>query len=62
VLLLNRPERTERDYLQALAWLDLAAEQGVESAATLRDGERPKLTANQSQWVTRLKSQYNRGN
>ena len=62
LLLLKRPERTERDYLQALAWLDLAAEQGVEGAATLRDRERPRLTTNQSQWVARLKSQYNRGN
>jgi TPR repeat protein len=61
-LLLERPGRTERDYLQALAWLELAAEQGVAGAVTLRDRERPKLTANQSQWVVRLKSQYNRGN
>jgi len=61
-LLLERRERTERDYLQALAWLELAAEQGVAGAATIRDRERPKLTANQSQWVARLKSQYNRGN
>jgi TPR repeat protein len=62
LLLLKRPERTERDYLQALAWLELAAEQGVEGAASLRDRERSKLTANQSQWVARLRSQYNRGN
>jgi hypothetical protein len=62
LLLLKRPEKTERDYLQALAWLDLAAEQGVAGAVTLRDRERPKLTANQSQWVARLKSQYTRGN
>jgi TPR repeat protein len=62
LLQLKLPERTERDYLQALAWLELAAEHGLEGAATLRDRERPKLTANQSQWVARLKSQYNRGN
>ena len=58
LLLLNRPRRDERDYLQAMAWMQLAADQHLEKAGAILDRERPKLTAEQVQWVARLKSQF----
>jgi hypothetical protein len=56
-LLLTRPKRTESDYLQALAWLDLAADQKMTNAITFMSQERPRLTAKQAEWVERLKNQ-----
>jgi carboxypeptidase family protein/Sel1 repeat-containing protein len=56
-LLLTRPKWMESDYLQALAWMDLAADQNMADAIAFMSRERPKLTARQAEWVQRLKSQ-----
>lgn len=56
-LLFIRPKRIESDYLQALAWLDLAADQNMTDAIAFMSRERPRLTAKQAEWVERLKSQ-----
>jgi len=56
-LLLTRPKWIESDYLQALAWLDLAADQNMTNAIAVMSRERPRLTARQAEWVDRLKSQ-----
>jgi hypothetical protein len=56
-LLLTRPKWIESDYLQALAWMDLAADQNMTDAIVFMSRERPKLTARQAEWVERLKSQ-----
>ncbi len=57
LLLYQAPERRERDYLQAIALFQLAAEQGLTEANHLVSSEAPKLTAEQSSWVSTLKSQ-----
>ena len=62
LLLLKRQPKTEHDYLQAMAWVEAAAERGVEGAAALWERERPRLTPSQAQWVARLKGQYSQGN
>lgn len=56
-LLYDAPDRPERDYLQAIALFQLAAEQGVAEALQLASAEAPKLTAEQARWVTTLKRQ-----
>jgi TonB family protein len=56
-LLLDRPGRKERDYVQAVAWLQLAAKQRYALAVTLLDRERPHLTAEQLDWVNKLTPQ-----
>ncbi|MBI1787159.1 MAG: TonB family protein [Acidobacteria bacterium] len=56
-LLLERPGRQEHDYLQALAWFELAALQGEKNARAVLDRERPNLSAEQSKWVERLRNQ-----
>jgi TonB family protein len=56
-LLLEKPDREERDYLQAIAWLELAAERGDVQARLMLDPERPVLTESQIEWVGRLKAQ-----
>ncbi len=57
-LLLDRPDREDRDYLQAIAWLELADEKGDPQARPLLDHERPGLSAAQIDWVKRLKEQF----
>ena len=57
VLMLQESDRRERDTIQALAWLELAAAKGLTPAATLLAQERPKLTAAQVQWMETLKVQ-----
>lgn len=54
-LLYDAPERRERDYLQAIALFQLAAEQNLAEAKPLASRETPKLTAEQSIWVASLK-------
>jgi TonB family protein len=54
-LLYDEQARQERDYLQAIALFQLAAEQGVTEARKLALNEAPKLTAEQSTWVSTLK-------
>jgi TonB family protein len=57
-LLLDRPDREDRDYLQAIAWLELADEKGDPQARPLLEHERPGLSAPQIDWVKRLKEQF----
>jgi TonB family protein len=56
-LLLEKPGREERDYLQAIAWLELASDHGNAQAGLLLAPERPGLTESQTDWVDRLKAQ-----
>jgi TonB family protein len=56
-LLIDKQDREDRDYLQAIAWLELAAERGDVQARLLLDPERPGLTESQTGWVDRLKAQ-----
>jgi TonB family protein len=45
--LLAREGRQERDYVQGIAWLELAAAQGSTQAVALLDAERPKMSEDQ---------------
>lgn len=56
-MLLDKPGREERDYLQAIAWLELASEHGNLQAGLLLAPERPGLSESQTDWVDRLKAQ-----
>ena len=56
-LLLALPNRRERDYLQAIAWIQLAADRGNPAARALAEKESPQLTSEQVEWVNRLKVQ-----
>jgi TonB family protein len=56
-LLLQSTERAERDFLQAIAWLELAAEDRNDEARLILDQERATLTERQTSWVNKLKVQ-----
>lgn len=56
-LLLGLSNRQERDYIQAVAWLQLAADQGQPEARNLIDTEAPQLNPEQNNWVKKLKAQ-----
>jgi TonB family protein len=56
-LLLQNATREERDFLQAIAWLELAAEDRNEEAKLILDQEHTELTPKQISWVNKLKSQ-----
>ena len=56
-LLLERPDRRERDVVQAVAWLELAAEHGSMQAKMMLDEKRAGLSEQQISWVARLKAQ-----
>jgi TonB family protein len=56
-LLLDAPGRLERDYVQALAWFQLAAEQGIPEAKEIASRETAKLTPEQMVRMNTLKSQ-----
>jgi len=56
-LLLDRPGRQERDFLQAIAWLELASDHGSLQAKKLLEPERATLSAKQASWVDKLKQQ-----
>lgn len=56
-LLLDKQDREERDYLQAIAWLEIASEHGNAQATLLLTPERTGLSESQSGWVDKLKSQ-----
>jgi TPR repeat protein len=58
--LYDEPDRRERDYLEAVALFQLAAEQGLPEAKDLAASETEKLNDEQAKWVTRLKSQIRR--
>jgi TPR repeat protein len=56
-LLLDQADRPERDYVQAVAWLQLAAEHGLAEASEIASREAAKLTPTQTAWMTTLKAQ-----
>ena len=56
-LLLSKPDRSEDEYEEALAWLELAADQKIAEARTLVDREVPNLSASQLKLVSTWKSQ-----
>jgi TonB family protein len=56
-LLLEGSNRRERDYVQAVAWLQLASEQGLKEARDIAARETANLTPAQSNWVNSLRVQ-----
>ena len=56
-LLLNQPNPHERDIPQAIAWLELSADQGEPQAKMLADRSRASLTEEQVKQVDSLKKQ-----
>lgn len=56
-LLLENSSREERDFLQAIAWLELAAEDRNDEARLMLDQEQTALTPKQISWVEKLKAQ-----
>jgi TonB family protein len=56
-MLLELPDRPERIYLQGLAWLSLASEQGASEAREIVSGEISKITEQQRSYVAQLKNQ-----
>jgi len=56
-LLLDAPDRPERDYVQAVAWFQLAGEQGMPEARDIALTEMAKMTPAQTGWMTALKIQ-----
>jgi TPR repeat protein len=56
-VLLADAERPERDYVQAVAWLQLASERGLADAREPAAKETAALTPSQSDWVKTLKAQ-----
>jgi TonB family protein len=56
-LLLNAPDRPERDYVEAVAWFQLAGEQGILDATDNAAKEAVNLTPAQTTWVSALKAQ-----
>jgi len=55
-LLLVRPDRQERDFIQAIAWLELAADRGSMHARMMLE-EQPPETPKQRGWIDKLKTQ-----
>jgi TPR repeat protein len=55
--LLDVPDRPEHDYVLAVAWMQLAAEQGIPAAREIASRETAKLTPAEAGWVTTLKAQ-----
>jgi TPR repeat protein len=55
-LLLDRADRRERDLVQAIAWLELAADHGSMHAKMMLDEQR-NLSEKQLAWVAKLKPQ-----
>jgi TonB family protein len=56
-LLLDRADRRERDLVQAITWLELAADHGSMHAKMMLDEQRPDLSEKQLAWVAKLKPQ-----
>jgi TonB family protein len=56
-LLLVDDGLSERDYVQAVAWLQLACEQGLSEATDIASKETAKLTPAQTDWMNQLKPQ-----
>jgi TPR repeat protein len=56
-LLLNTADRPERDYVQALAWFQLASDNGFPQAKDIASRETSKLTPAQIVRMNTLKAQ-----
>jgi TPR repeat protein len=56
-LLFDAAGRPERDYVQAVAWFQLAAEHGILEAKDIASQEAAKLTPAQTVWMASLKAQ-----
>jgi TonB family protein len=56
-LLLQNATCEERDFVQAIAWLELAAEERNDEAKLILDQQGAALSAKQISWVKKLKSQ-----
>jgi TonB family protein len=56
-LLLTSPSREERDFIQAMAWLELAAEHRNDEARLILAEQQTVLSSQQVSWVNKLKSQ-----
>jgi TonB family protein len=56
-LLLESPDRPERDYVQGVAWLQLAGERGNTEAREIASREGASLTRAQITWIATLKAQ-----
>ncbi len=56
-LLLENTTREERDYLQAIAWLELAAAERNDEARLILDQQHAQLSEKQASWVNKLKTQ-----
>jgi hypothetical protein len=56
-LLLDRPDRQERDLVQAIAWLQLAAEHDSVEARVILDQQHIALSAKEISWVNKIKPQ-----
>jgi TPR repeat protein len=59
-LLIGSPQRKESDWLQGIAWLELAQGHDFDPARKAAATEEAKLTPEQSQWVARLRGQLER--
>jgi hypothetical protein len=53
---LHAPNRPERGYIQAVAWFQLAGDQGITEAKELSLTEVAKFTPAQTNWLTTLKA------
>ena len=56
-LLFRAADRPERDYIQAVAWYELAGNQDLAEAKEIAAREEAKLTPAQTNWVNTLKAQ-----
>lgn len=56
-ILFDEPGRPERDYIQAVAWIELASKQGLQEAKDFAAKECASLTESQVKWVNDLKPQ-----
>jgi TonB family protein len=56
-LLLEQPEHRDHDIVQAIAWLELAAEHGSMQARMILEEQRPRLSERQISWVAKVKPQ-----
>jgi TonB family protein len=60
MLLIGRGERSERDYVQGLAWCELAADQGLAEARQVLEREAARMTPEQRSDVARMKEYLGR--
>lgn len=56
-LMINSPQRQENDWLQGIAWLELAVGHNFAAARPVAEVEQAKLTPEQVRWVTKFEAQ-----